>query len=156
MKSYKLALPSVEDAWRRDRSLQALSGALSHQPLVWMLGLPGAGKTTLAAQWVRQAQGAGRTCIWYRLDEDDEDIAALFDALRQTAGAADLPAWSPAHGTEPERFARQFFAQWLEAHPSGLTLVLDDCHRLGAGSGFLAWWTRWWTWRAAATGACRS
>lgn len=136
MKSYKLALPSVEAAWRRDRSLQALSGALSHQPLVWMLGLPGAGKTTLAAQWVRQAQGAGRTCIWYRLDEDDEDIAALFDALRQTAGAADLPAWSPAHGTEPERFARQFFAQWLEAHPSGLTLVLDDCHRLGAGSGF--------------------
>ena len=135
MKSYKLALPSVECAWRRDRSLQALSGALSHQPLVWMLGLPGASKTTLAAQWVRQAQGAGAPASgtgWTK---------TMRTSPRCSTPCAKRPArrtcWPGRPPTAPSPSASPgSFAQWLEAHPSGLTLVLDDCHRLGAGSSF--------------------
>lgn len=133
MKPYKLALPTVDAALPRPATLQRLDAALSLRPLVWMVGLPGAGKTTLAAQWVRQALAGGRHCVWYRLDEDDEDIAALFDALWQSS-SADLPAWSPAHGADLDRFARRFFGRWMEKQAEGLTLVLDDCHRLPPSS----------------------
>ncbi|MEO6278663.1 AAA family ATPase [Roseateles sp.] len=128
---YKLVPPRPEGQVLRHRQVQALDERLRSHPLVWLLGLPGAGKTSVAAQWL--AQAGARRCVWYRLDEDDADIAGLLDALRrhpEHGDAARLPAWSPEHQTELRSFARQFFQQWLALSPEPLTLVFDDCHRL--------------------------
>ena len=108
-------------------------------PVQWLVGLPGAGKTSAAAQWVQASQARGERCIWYRLDEDDAEPASLFDALRHHAqhGAPEsLPAWSPDNQPELHRFAQRFFAGLAEAAGTRLTLVFDDCHRVGDNSAF--------------------
>ncbi len=136
--SYKLSVPIAADQVPRPRQVQALDQALAAAPIVWVLGLPGAGKTSTVAQWVQAAAARGERCLWWRLDEDDADVAALFDALRHHPlhdAAARLPAWSPDHQADERRFAQRFFSQL--AHGEGdarLTLVLDDCHRLADGS----------------------
>ncbi len=130
---YKLAVPGIGAQVPRPRQMQALDSGFAHSPVVCMVGLPGAGKTCAAAQWVQGTQGQGGRCIWWRLDDDDADVAALIDALRHHPlhGAADrLPAWSPDNQPEPRRFAQRFFSQLAGQANTPLTLVFDDCHRL--------------------------
>src|SRR5437870_13080603 len=69
--AHKMALPSAGGQVERVRPLAALRNALRQSPITWLLGLPGAGKTSLAACWAAQAQAEGATVWWYRLDEDD-------------------------------------------------------------------------------------
>ena len=141
--SYKVSIPTTLDQVQRPLQVQALDRHLASAPLVWVLGLPGAGKTSAAAQWVHAALARGERCLWYRLDEDDADVAGLIDSLRHHPlhGAPQgLPAWSPDHRDDPRRFARRFFAQFVQARPGAaapaaasdapprMTLVLDDCH----------------------------
>ena len=122
----------------RPRQVAALDAGLAQAPMVWLLGLPGAGKTSTAAQWVQAALARGERCLWYRLDEDDADVAGLINALRhhpEHGAPARLPAWSPDNQPEPRRFAQRFFSQLAAAPSDGapasrLTLVFDDCHRL--------------------------
>jgi hypothetical protein len=120
--------------------------------MLWVVGLPGAGKTSAAAQWVHNAEARGERCIWYRLDEDDADVGGLLDTLRSDVrhGAPErLPVWSPDHQADPRRFARRFFSQLGAANdasasasassplpPPRLTLVFDDCHRIPDNSSF--------------------
>jgi LuxR family maltose regulon positive regulatory protein len=135
--SYKLARPGATGQVPRSRQITALTAGMQAAPLVWMVGLPGAGKTSTAAQWMDAAQASGERCIWYRLDEDDADIAGLFDALRhhaQYGAPMHLPAWSPDNQPELRRFAQRFFYQLADASETRLTLVLDDCHRVPDGS----------------------
>jgi ATP/maltotriose-dependent transcriptional regulator MalT len=136
--SYKLSVPNAADQVPRPHQVQALDQALAAAPVVWVLGLPGAGKTGCVAQWVQAATARGERCLWYRLDEDDADVAALLDALRHHPlhdAAARLPAWSPDHQADERRFAQRFFSQLAHGEPGGrLTLVLDDCHRVADGS----------------------
>ncbi|MHB8416618.1 MAG: hypothetical protein ACYDCL_00980 [Myxococcales bacterium] len=123
--SYKLALPGVALHVRRVDLQRRLGEARARAPLTWVMGLPGSGKTSAVAAWVRES---AIPHVWYRLDETDAHVAGLFAALAATSELHDrLPAWSPAHGAEIVDFARRFFAE-LGARP--LTLVLDDCHRV--------------------------
>lgn len=123
--SYKLTVPRVHQHVRRGSLLETLAAIHVRFPLTWMVGLPGAGKTSLAARWTEES---GRASIWYRLEESDADVAGLFNALSQAAPAGiALPLWSPDNHADLAGFARRFFSG-LGAAP--LTLVLDDCHRI--------------------------
>ena len=123
--SYKLTVPRVHQHLRRDSLLETLAATHAAHPLTWLVGLPGAGKTSLAARW---AEESGRASIWYRLEENDADVAGLFNALSQAAGnGATLPLWSPDNHADLAGFTRRFFSG-LGAAP--VTLVLDDCHRI--------------------------
>ena len=122
----------------RSRQVEALDWQLRRSPFVWLMGLPGSGKSSMAAQWARRAAARGERCVWYRLDEDDADIAGLLDTLRwhslQRATADALPAWSPDNQAELRGFSRRFFQQWLACESTAtLTLIFDDCHRLPEG-----------------------
>ncbi len=135
--SYKLTLPRVDGQMPRPRLVSRIASELAARPLLCVLGLPGSGKSSAAAQWLR-SRGEER-CVWYRLDEDDADIAGLLDSLRHHPlhGAPErLPAWSPDHEAALGRFARRFFGQWQDAAPTALNLVFDDAHRLAPGSAF--------------------
>ena len=115
---------------RRSTLLAELDVAVSRAPVTWVVGLPGAGKTSAVAAWVREST---RPCAWYRLDESDADPAGWFDALASAEnGHPLLPAWSP--DLELTSFSRQFFGT-LGSAP--LTLVIDDCHRVADDSALL-------------------
>ncbi|HUB08400.1 MAG TPA: hypothetical protein VMB50_15440 [Myxococcales bacterium] len=130
--SYKLALPGVDLHVRRVDLQRRLDEARARAPLTWVMGLPGSGKTSAVAAWVRESAVPH---VWYRLDETDAHVAGLFAALASTSDLHDrLPVWSPAHGADLVDFARRFFAE-LGARP--LTIVLDDCHRVPDDSGLM-------------------
>jgi ATP/maltotriose-dependent transcriptional regulator MalT len=134
---HKLAFPSTEGQIPRVRQVGSLHECLRRAPLVWIVGLPGAGKTSLAAQALRQAEQAGEPRLWYRLDEDDGDVAGVFDALGRAAPPerrASLPAWSPDNQAELRGFSRRFFSQL--GGGGRLNIAFDDCHRIPEGSPF--------------------
>lgn len=137
LQTHKLAFPGIEGQIPRLRQVDGLNDCLRRTPLVWMVGLPGAGKTSLAAQALRRAEQAGGAPLWYRLDEDDGDVAGVFDALGRAVPAerrATLPAWSPDNQAELRGFSRRFFSQL--GGGGRLNIAFDDCHRIAEGSPF--------------------
>lgn len=139
--SYKLTVPRVVDHLRRDGLLKRLGACHRETSLTWVVGLPGAGKTSLVAAWVGQRDpgaAAPARCFWYRLESSDSDVAELFDALRDSQsgeGARRLPVWSPEHQADLADFSRRFLGE-LSAEP--LTIVLDDCHRVADDAALFA------------------
>lgn len=134
--SFKSVVPVVEGHLPRQRQLDALAQRLRRYPVVWLTGLPGAGKSSLAAHWL--AQQRGQRGIWYRLDEDDADVAGVFDTLRRhplCGHAKVLPAWSPDNEPDLRSFTRRFFAGLASQGPT--TVVFDDCHRVGDDSALI-------------------
>ncbi len=73
-------------------------------------GPPGAGKTTLVADYlvVRRLRH-----LWYQLDEGDGDIATFFYYLRQAAPRRrhGLPLFIPEYRRNITGFARRFFRE---------------------------------------------
>lgn len=129
---YKLTVPEVDRQVPRARQVAALGQRLLQASILWLVGLPGAGKTSTAAQWVQAARANGERIAWWRLDEDDADIAGLLDALLhhpEHGAPGRLPAWSPDNQPDLHRFGRRFFGE-LAQGDGPFTLVLDDCHRL--------------------------
>jgi ATP/maltotriose-dependent transcriptional regulator MalT len=120
---YKRFIPTIAKHVRRESLQHALDAAISCAPVTWVVGLPGSGKTSAVAAWVR---GATTPCAWYRLDASDADPAGLFDALA-SATPTKVPAWNPDNGADLKSFARQFFGALAE---TPLTVVVDDCHRV--------------------------
>jgi len=135
---YKLAVPRIDGHVLRQRLLTQLQAAIAASAITWLTGLPGAGKSSLAARWAGDARAAGSRVLWYRLDEEDGDVAALFDALKcDLSGSASdlvLPDWSPENRAGVRSFTRRFLSQLLTAGP--LLLIFDDCHSLAHDSAF--------------------
>jgi hypothetical protein len=118
--------PDAKGHLRRGALLEALGACHARTPLTWVVGLPGSGKTSAVARWLEESASAA---VWYRVRNDDGDGAGWFDAVRTSvADGGKLPVWSPENQIELTDFARRFFAE-LRGDP--LTLVLDDCHRIG-------------------------
>ncbi|NOU31045.1 MAG: hypothetical protein HOO96_24365 [Polyangiaceae bacterium] len=124
-------MPTVVDHVRRAALQDALEASRRRYPITWVVGLPGAGKTSLVARWVSEAAGP---CVWYRLEAEDADVAALFHALGAAGiGGGRLPVWSPEYHAELSDFTRRFFSQLAAgaaAAGQSITVVLDDCHRI--------------------------
>ncbi len=123
-----MGAPQVVGHVRRDALLDRLTLCTSRAPLTWIVALPGAGKTSAVARWILDRD---LPAVWYRVAHDD-DGARWLDALRE--GLSDrhaLPVWSPENQIEPLEFARSLFSTLKN---DALTLVLDDCHRVGDAS----------------------
>ena len=129
--SYKLTTPSTAGQVLRVLQLQQIESAFQRVPVVWVVGLPGAGKTSLAGQYLESLRQRDHQVLWYRIDEDDTDGAVLFDSLgRSVAEQAQLhlPVWSPENQSQLASFSRRYFATVVSA--GNTCVVLDDCHRL--------------------------
>ena len=136
----KTTRPQLGAIVPRERLFQRMDGAPG-RTLVWISGLPGAGKTSLAASYVEARQ---RRCLWYEMDADDADVANFFHyfghaALRlDGARIGSLPSFAPEFGSRLSSFARKFFRQALTRVKAPLTVVLDGIGPLPPESPLLA------------------
>jgi ATP/maltotriose-dependent transcriptional regulator MalT len=70
----KISLPLFSGMFPRKRLFRALDRA-RNRPTVWISGPAGCGKTTLASTYLSARK---IPCLWYRLDESDNDVASFF------------------------------------------------------------------------------
>src|SRR5262249_14979665 len=77
----KLTRPQLSAAVPRLRLFKLLDDS-NTKPLIWIHGPPGAGKTTMVADYLTTKKISG---IWYQVDRDDADLASFFYYLGLSA-----------------------------------------------------------------------
>jgi len=70
----KLARPILPDAFPRKRLFNLLDN-MRRQPVIWISGPAGCGKTTLVSSYLESQK---LPCLWYQIDEGDKDPATFF------------------------------------------------------------------------------
>src|SRR5712691_5294607 len=108
----KFTRPRPVGALERTRLFCALDEARRH-PAVWIVGPPGAGKTTLASTYVEQRR---LRTLWYRVHDDDADPATFFHYFGLAVEAAvpggrkiALPHLTPEYLLNLPVFTRRYF-----------------------------------------------
>lgn len=134
----KLTRPRVHRAALRERLFSRLDETRTYCPGIWVVGPPGAGKTTLVASWLEARNIAG---IWLQVDAADADLATFFHYLGRGAAPwqrreAPLPAFAPEYAADISGFARRFFRILFERLPQGAALVLDNYQEVAPDAAF--------------------
>lgn len=143
----KLQMPQLPDNFV---ARQALNEKLNTGHFVLVSAFAGSGKTTAVCAWLRQLlahksaeKAAGQThievptCIWYRLDDWDNDLEVFLSHL--TYGLDEAVGCSEGKGFKAlldigaamgeEALLRAIVAK-LEAHQAPLIMVFDDYHEV--------------------------
>src|SRR6266850_605476 len=124
----KLMAPALPRVIERPRLFRLLDRAGKH-PVTWIVGPPGAGKTTLVASYLKARK---RRALWYRLDEGDADLSSFFYYLAQTAHNLSprrkdrLPALTPDYFLGLTTFVQRFFERLCERLPQKCAIVFDN------------------------------
>lgn len=124
----KLMTPVLPRVVERPRLFRLLDRSSKH-PVTWIVGPPGAGKTTLVASYLKARR---RRSFWYRVDEGDADLASFFHYLATGAGylaprhREPLPALTPEYALGLKTFVRRFFERLCQRLPAGSVLVFDN------------------------------
>lgn len=107
----KISHPACSGVFPRARLFRLLDQ--NHdQPLLWIGGPPGSGKTTLVASWLEARR---LPFLWYQVDEGDADPASFFYYLSLAAKKANprkrkpLPFFTPEYQLGLPTFSRRFF-----------------------------------------------
>ena len=107
--------------------------------MVWVVGPPGCGKTTLVASYLEARKPDFR---WYQLDQADSDAATFFYYMGLSAQGAQspaqesLPLFTGEYRGDLSGFSRRYFqALYAQLQPP-FALVLDNYQDLAAQSSF--------------------
>ena len=128
--SAKITRPHYARVLPRTRLIDLLDNR--HQPLVWVNGPPGAGKTALASSYL---EAKNLPHLWYRLDEGDRDLPTFFHYLGLAMGHATghkrraLPHLT-AEYSGGAAFARLYFEELAARVQPPFVLVLDNYHEV--------------------------
>ena len=128
----KLRVPAVPARAVRRTRLLALLDDLAAYPVVAVAAPAGAGKSTLAADWVRHRAGP---TAWVCLDDADRDPAQLGASLvaafdRLVPGVGDRATALVADPDGPQEALRALADDLDLAEPCEGVLVVDDLHRI--------------------------
>ena len=131
----KLTRPKLHQVVQRERLFERLDEC-RERPMAWIVGPPGAGKTTLVASYVDARKLGG---VWYHVDAGDRDLATFFHYMSEaaTAGArkraSPLPRLGPEHRADLHAFARLYFRTLFARLKTPAAIVLDNYHELPPG-----------------------
>lgn len=139
----RISPPILASVCERGRLYEILDEA-NRRPVIFFVAPAGAGKTTLAASYVKARH---RPCLWLQLEADNADPASFVYYLRLAAQrlaprrAARLPLLTAEYRQGLPTFAKQLFETLARALPADTVLVLDNYQDVGADAalhGFLA------------------
>lgn len=108
-----------------------------HYSATWVSGMAGSGKTTLVASYLAQQE---IPCLWYNLDEGDDDPSTFFYYLglaAQRVGAgmrSVLPPLTPEYLQNVKAFSRRFFEVLCLNLKSPIFLVFDDYQKISSST----------------------
>lgn len=135
----KLSVPILSGIVPRERLFRLLDHGRK-QPILWVSGPAGSGKTTLIASYLENRK---LPCLWYRMDERDSDIATFFHYLGMGAkwaargkGKA-LPHFTPEHNHGLPEFTHQFFEFFFSRLPTPFSVVFDNHQEVPVNSQVL-------------------
>jgi ATP/maltotriose-dependent transcriptional regulator MalT/DNA-binding SARP family transcriptional activator len=134
----KLTRPRLFRVLDRERLFRQLDSARA-RPSVWIAGPPGAGKTSLAASYLKARRLTG---VWYDVDGGDADPVSFFHYLSRAAPkprgkrAPPLLTLVPEYLADLPNFTRRYFRAFFSRLPATAVVVFDNCHEVPAGAPF--------------------
>jgi ATP/maltotriose-dependent transcriptional regulator MalT/DNA-binding SARP family transcriptional activator len=124
----KITRPILTEVYQRKR-LFSLINRLRKQPIIWVSGPPGCGKTTLVSSYLDARK---IPCLWYQMDEGDVDPATFFYYMGLAAKKASprrrkpLPLLTPEYLQGITTFTQRYFEDLYGRLKVPSVLVLDN------------------------------
>jgi ATP/maltotriose-dependent transcriptional regulator MalT len=128
----KVTRPTLPEVYAREKLFKTLD-RLRQQPVIWISGPGGSGKTTLVSSYL---DSRNLSCLWYQLDEGDKDPATFFYYLSKAAKKAfshkksSLPLFTPHFTRGLPAFTQWYFEKLFDGFESPLALVFDNFHEV--------------------------
>ena len=135
----KLTQPRLFGVAGRVRLHAQLDKERASHPVVWIVGPPGAGKTTLVTSYLDARE---LPVIWYQVDSGDSDLATFFYYMGLAGRAAAkrkrliLPLLTPEYLSDLPGFTRRFFRNLFSTVSEPPILVLDNYQEVIPSSVF--------------------
>lgn len=132
----KLTPPRLGNVYARTRLFKQLDAMRKKSPLIWISATAGAGKTILAASYLKTR---GLSPLWYQIDEGDHDPASFFYHLRLAAQKAaprrkPLPLLTPEYLAGLPAYTRNFFRDLYPRLRRPGVLVLDNYQEVASSA----------------------
>jgi len=124
----KISRPVIPDLYHRIRLFDLLDGYRDRQ-VIWIRGLPGAGKSALISSYIEARK---LNYIWYKVDQGDDDPATFFHYLGLAAvhapflKAPSLPKLAAELLPNPATFSRNYFREFFGCLETPFVLVFDN------------------------------
>jgi len=132
----KVSRPILTGVYPRKR-LFALLDRMRKQPVIWVSGPPGCGKTTLVSSYLEARK---LPCLWYQLEVGDADPATFFYFLGQAVQKASprkrkpLPLLTPEYLQGIPTFTLRYFQSLYDRLRIPGILVFDNYQDVPAGA----------------------
>lgn len=136
--SVKITRPSSKGAYNRIRLFNLLEHARK-QPIIWISGPPGCGKTILVASYLEVKESP---CLWYQIDEGDADPATFFYYMGLAAKKAaprkrkSLPLLTPEYLPGLPTFTLRYFENLFNRLKIPSFIVFDNYQEVPVESPF--------------------
>jgi LuxR family maltose regulon positive regulatory protein len=124
----KITRPILAGVFPRKR-LFGLLDRMRRQPVIWVSGPAGCGKTTLVSSYI---DARNLPCLWYQIDEGDADPATFFYYLGQAAKRASprkrkpLPLLTPEYLQGIPTFTKRYFENLYDRLKARANVVFDN------------------------------
>jgi ATP/maltotriose-dependent transcriptional regulator MalT len=134
----KINRPVLVGVYARRRLLGLLDELGKHR-VIWVMGPPGAGKTTAVTSYIASRRLKG---IWYQVDGGDSDPATFFYYLGLAAKQAHprirrpLPILTPEYLPGLSIFSRRYFEELARRFSSRFVMVLDNYQEVASNLAF--------------------
>lgn len=134
----KISYPALPNIYPRQNLYNFLDRKRGDR-FTWISGLAGSGKSTLVASYLGRGDSP---CLWYRLDENDNDLAGFFLYLKAAVERISprkrrkLPLLTPEYLMDIPAFSRRFFRIIGQRLDPGSCLVFDNYHELPDNTPF--------------------